>query len=325
MSYDVIGDIHGHAQKLEGLLRKLGYRPKGRGYTPPVGRQAVFLGDLIDRGPQQKRVLEIVRSMVDGGDALCIMGNHEFNAIAYVVDDPLNPGERIRPNCQPGKTADKNRAQHAEFLAQVGAGSDEHKEWVDWFRSLPVCLDLNGIRVVHGCWDDAAVQLLKDAGWHSGRPLDDEMMFEIGKRSSSGDESKLVKARKLLTCGLEFPLPDGRFILDKAGHRHGEVRIASWRHHAKALHEVALVPPGQETQLRGLDLPTGVVFPEIEGSPILVGHHWFQGTPKIESTKFACLDWSAAAGGPLVAYRWDGENELSNDKLEGFHTAELAA
>jgi Nucleotidyl transferase AbiEii toxin, Type IV TA system len=53
----------------------------------------------------------------------------------------------------------------------------------------------------------------------------------------------------------------------------------------------------------------------ITGSPIFVGHHWFSGHPKIESPKLACLDWSAAKDGPLVAYQWDGESELTNDKL----------
>lgn len=77
--------MHGHADKLEGLLRKMGYVPHGRGYRPPVGRQLIFLGDLIDRGPQQLRVLEIARSMMDEGDARAVMGNHEFNAIGYVT------------------------------------------------------------------------------------------------------------------------------------------------------------------------------------------------------------------------------------------------
>jgi hypothetical protein len=61
--------------------------------------------------------------------------------------------------------------------------------------------------------------------------------------------------------------------------------------------------------------PAGLVISAIEGSPIFVGHHWFTGHPTIESPKLACLDWSAAREGPLVSYRWDGESELSNDKL----------
>lgn len=309
-AYDVIGDIHGQAGLLEALLSKLGYGPQGLGYRAPQGRQAVFLGDLIDRGPGQQRVLEIVRSMVEAGDARCILGNHEINAIGYVTPDPAHPGECLRPNQGSAPVCAKNRKQHEAFLAQVGEGSAAHRDWVQWFRSLPVFLDLGGIRVVHGCWDQEAVRVLAEAGWLDGRFLDDGLLLR-----AYDPKDPVEAARKLLTCGLELPLPEGRFIQDKAGHRHGEVRIANWRHWVDEFKDLALVPRGQEEQLAGMDWPTGLVISPIEGSPVFVGHHWFNGHPAIESPKLACLDFSAAGGGPLVAYRWDGEATLSNDKL----------
>lgn len=315
MSFDLIGDVHGQDGKLEGLLMKMGYVPKGRGYRAPTGRQVVFLGDLIDRGPGQLRVLEIARAMVDSGDALCVMGNHEFNAITYVVEDPWNPGEFMRPSRRESPAAIKNRAQHAEFLAQIGQGSDAHSGWVQWFRGLPVFLDLGGIRAVHGCWSDDAVQLLTSIGWSPGQVLTDDLLYRVGRNVPRDQESELVRARKLLTCGLELPLPRGRFILDKSGHKHEEVRIANWRDWAEEFYQVALVPPGQEAQLAGMEWPAELVISEIQGSPIFVGHHWFQGHPRIEGPKLACLDWSAGKGGPLVAYRWNGEAELRNDNL----------
>ncbi len=310
MGSDVIGDIHGHADKLEGLLRAMGYVPDGSGYRPPQGRQAVFLGDLIDRGPDQLRVLSIVRSMVDSGSARCILGNHEFNAVGYLTDDPGRPGEAYRPNRVESPKALKNREQHAEFLAQVGEGTGNHLSWVNWFRSLPVFLDLDGIRVVHGSWDNGSVAALREAGWIDGVSLDDALLGQAYE-----PEGVLEKARKRLTCGLELELPKGRFILDKSGHKHKDVRVADWRHGASALRQVALVPPGQEEQLDGMNWPDDLVLKSIEGSPVLIGHHWFQGVPKVEGPKLACLDWSAGKDGPLVAYRWDGEDELSDDKL----------
>jgi hypothetical protein len=314
-SYDVIGDIHGYAGKLEGLLKTLGYTAVGKTYKAPIGRQAVFLGDLIDRGPEQVRVLEIVRGMVDSGDALCIMGNHEFNAIGYATDDPLNPGEALRPNRVPSSRAIKNRQQHADFLAQISEGSDEHKVWVEWFKTLPPFMDLGGIRVVHGSWDDQAVEVLSKAGWKPGSVLTDELLFDLGRVDTPDGVSPLKDARKLLTCGLEMVLPQGRYILDTTGHRHEEIRIANWRDWAKELHEVALVPSGQEDQIKGLEWTDELVVSAIQGTPVFIGHHWFSGDPKVECAKLACLDWSAAKDGPLVAYRWDGETELSDDKL----------
>ena len=96
MGYDVIGDIHGQADKLEALLRKLGYLHRASGWVPPHDRQAVFLGDLIDRGPDQVKVVNAVRSMIDAGHARSVMGNHEFNAIGYATPRRDAPGERLQ-------------------------------------------------------------------------------------------------------------------------------------------------------------------------------------------------------------------------------------
>lgn len=315
-AFDVIGDVHGQADKLESLLTRMGYVATGSSYRAPQGQQAVFLGDLIDRGPKQVRVLEIVRAMVESGDALCIMGNHEFNAICYVTDDPINLGEALRPNRSDSEWTLKNRAQHRAYLEQVGERSDLHMSHVKWFRTLPPFIDLGGIRVVHGCWDDAAVNTLLSSGW--GAPnseLTDELLVQIGQHVPRTQECDLVKARKLLTCGLEIPLPSGRFVQSKDGHSFDNVRIASWRDWACEFHEVALVPKGQEELLRGMEWPSDLLIAKIEGAPIFVGHHWFTGHPAIESPKLACLDWSAAKDGPLVAYRWSGESELHNGNL----------
>ena len=304
-SYDVIGDIHGHADKLEALLSKMGYVPAGLSYKAPAGRQAVFVGDFIDRGPKQMRVLDIARAMVDAGDALAVMGNHEFNAIGFVTRSKEHPEEFLRPN------SDKKRSQHHEFLAQVGDGSTAHREWVEWFRSLPLFLDLGGIRVVHGCWNDLAVAEVSKGYWGaSGRRMSDEFLFGSHVKGSA-----LLGARKLLTCGVEWDLPDGMHIDGKGGEKHKEVRIANWRHWAKQLREVAMVPSGNAENVPDIEIPGHIPMAPIEGAPIFVGHHWFSGKPAIETPKFACLDYSAAKDGPLVAYRWDGESELSNDKL----------
>jgi protein phosphatase len=85
--FDIIGDVHGCGDELESLLAALGYevveRHDGTGldagpvYRHPDGRQAVFVGDLVDRGPRVLDTLRIVRNMVDAGSGWCVMGNHE--------------------------------------------------------------------------------------------------------------------------------------------------------------------------------------------------------------------------------------------------------
>src|SRR5206468_9795828 len=81
--FDVIGDVHGCRAELEELLTALGYAVArdgdGRavGARHPDGRRAVFVGDLVDRGPDTPGVLRLVMGMVGDGDAFCVCGNHE--------------------------------------------------------------------------------------------------------------------------------------------------------------------------------------------------------------------------------------------------------
>lgn len=85
--FDIIGDVHGCFDELHALLIQLGYEiavtvaaetnEKQFVCTPPAGRRAVFVGDLVDRGPNAPDCLRLVMDMVDAGVALCVPGNHE--------------------------------------------------------------------------------------------------------------------------------------------------------------------------------------------------------------------------------------------------------
>lgn len=91
--FDIIGDIHGCFTELVELLEKLGYSvttgnsdPRSFGFNviPPEGRTAVFLGDLVDRGPNSPDVLKLVMSMVNAGTAYCVPGNHDLKLQKYL-------------------------------------------------------------------------------------------------------------------------------------------------------------------------------------------------------------------------------------------------
>jgi protein phosphatase len=81
--FDIIGDIHGCHRELVELLHELGYATNadGSAAAPPPGRRALFLGDLVDRGPAIPAVLRLVMGMVADGHALCIPGNHEVKLL----------------------------------------------------------------------------------------------------------------------------------------------------------------------------------------------------------------------------------------------------
>ena len=88
--FDIIGDIHGCADELEALLAELGYVRSSRGgdpcgrMLPPPGRRAVFVGDLVDRGPRVAEVLRLVMNMVADGSALCVLGNHDVKLLRWL-------------------------------------------------------------------------------------------------------------------------------------------------------------------------------------------------------------------------------------------------
>lgn len=148
--YDIIGDIHGCATELESLLDDMGYRHASGVYRRPC-RQAVFVGDLIDRGPQQLRVLQIVKDMVDAGSAQLVLGNHEFNALCYATEWPPGSGKYLRPHDDPDNPwSAKNERQHEEFVTQVRGADRTH--YLELLSTQPLWLDLGALRVVHACW-----------------------------------------------------------------------------------------------------------------------------------------------------------------------------
>jgi len=87
--FDIIGDVHGCCDELEMLLAELGYRATGSVdgplggpvYAHPEGRRAVFVGDLVDRGPRVLDVVRLVYNMVTAGTALCVPGNHDIKLL----------------------------------------------------------------------------------------------------------------------------------------------------------------------------------------------------------------------------------------------------
>ncbi|RYY31703.1 MAG: polynucleotide kinase-phosphatase [Chitinophagaceae bacterium] len=82
--FDIIGDVHGCYEELTALLDKLGYQHDGNSYVHSESRKAVFLGDLVDRGPDTPAVLKLVMDMVESGSALCVPGNHEIKLLRYM-------------------------------------------------------------------------------------------------------------------------------------------------------------------------------------------------------------------------------------------------
>ncbi|MER6085377.1 polynucleotide kinase-phosphatase [Streptomyces sp. NPDC001833] len=107
--FDIVGDIHGCASELEALLGKLGYQDG----VHPEGRTAVFVGDLVDRGPDSPGVLRRVMSMVGSGNALCVPGNHENKYGRHLK------GRKVQHTHGLAETIEQMDGESEEFKAQV--------------------------------------------------------------------------------------------------------------------------------------------------------------------------------------------------------------
>jgi len=301
--YDIIGDIHGHACRLEQLLERIGYERDAKSWRHPH-LQAIFVSDFIDRGPEQIETYRLMRSMIDRGAALAVMGNHEFNAVAFKTPHPEEPGERLRPHTE------KNRNQHAAFLDQVDEDSTLHDEMIAWFKTLPLYLDLKGLRVVHACWHAASLETLGSL-LDQRQCLREDAWWETARKGTDA-----YNAAETLLKGLEIPLPPGERFLDKDGHERQHIRTRWWSQGVCTYRSVAMLDDATRETLSDEPVPGDVLPGYTDEKPVFVGHYWLRGTPEPMSDRVACLDYTVtepAPEGKLTAYRWAGEAKVARD------------
>jgi len=307
--YDIIGDIHGQSGPLEALLRKLGYRERwGIWRYPDQARKVIFVGDYIDRNPNARRVMDIVKRMTENGEARAVMGNHEFNAVAYHTRNPKDRRTFLRPHSR------KNLKQHKAFLREMKGDKVAHDEAIAWFRTLPMWLDLGGVRVVHASWvarHHATVERAADADAH----LSDRLLVE-GSRKDTAE----YEAVECLLKGLEVQMPEGVGYKDSYGNFRTKARVRWWLPEAPTMLRDAILASPKMVEHIG-DVEWQGSWSEDAGysgdaPPVFIGHYWMDGEPEPLADNVACVDFSAAKpGNKLVVYRWDGEQRLSKEKF----------
>jgi hypothetical protein len=305
--YDIIADVHGRFDKLTALMERLGYQSAAEGFIPPVGHRALFLGDLIDTKPGYpfpggvRATLRAVKAMCDRGDALCLMGNHEFNAICFHTRGPDGKWLKIR-----GKG---NVRTHLGTLEDFPDYADPASElitvWMPWMKSLPVALDLGGFRAVHACWHPAHLPVLLEGNF-------EDYDFLVASADKSSPEGVAVEA---VLKGIEVPLPDPHCFTDHTGTKRKQFRARWWEIPGDDIHCRDLVFPASEQiaevpvspAARSLFSP----YPA-DAPPVFCGHYFKPASSPThpERHNVACLDHSAATGGPLVAYRYKGESHI---------------
>jgi hypothetical protein len=296
-TYDLIGDIHGQHNKLTALLEKLGYLPDCGGFRHPEGRKVIFLGDYIDRGPKVREVLLTVRTMVEAGDALAIIGNHEYNAICYHTPD--GKGGWLREHSK-----EKSRQVAATLRAFEGRET-EWSDWLEWMKRLPMFLDLGALRCVHACWDTHRIKHL------IGRSLTEHAFLH----TSAAETSPENQAIEIVLKGPEIPTSDGNLFRDKEGTYRDIIRTRWWDISNGLTISDLVMPPGSMDDSMKVAPSQLKLLPDYgpEEPPVFFGHYWLPAdAPKAPlAPNIACLDFSGGLDGPLVAYRWHGERELT--------------
>jgi len=299
---DFVGDIHGHADELKQLLRKMGYTLQNGSYSHP-NRKVVFVGDYIDRGPKIQETLEIVKSMVDHGQARALMGNHEYNAICFHTH--RKKGGHLRPHLI------KNIRQHYQTVDQFKNQQKAYEEYIQWFMSLPLFMETDTYRAVHACWDHDNIDYLKQT-------LEDGRLTEELLHQSVIKGTPFNKAIDQTLKGKEVTLPSGFHFHDKDGTKRNNIRIKWWEdptemtYKSLSVHSMGelLDEPIPEKELQSNS------FYDANERPVFFGHYWLRGKPSLYRDNICCLDYSVAKQGKLVAYRFNGEEELRNGNLE---------
>ena len=295
--YDIIGDVHGHADQLKSLLKKMGYLLLGDCYSHPT-RKAVFVGDFINRGPKIRETLNLIRKMVENGSAHAILGNHELYAILYYLRD--TEGKYYK------KRIPKYQLQINQTLEEFAAFKEEFKSHLKWLRTLPLYLDFGKIRIVHACWDNENIKLMQRA--FTKPKLTKVLLREIALNGTEFSE-KFWETIK----GVDFQLPKDLLIFDEEGRPHRSFRMKWWNNpESQTFKDISL-----ESRF---DLPAYTIPKEIiqtrnpypKNDPIVFfGHYCLKQCCGIFAENLCCIDSCVTRTGKLLAYRWDGEEVLN--------------
>ena len=300
--FDIIGDIHGHASLLKRLLKEMGYKKGTSGYFHPE-RKIIFVGDFINRGPEIRQTVQMIRNMTENENAYAVLGNHEVNAVLFHLKDalkaPLLKKESLR-SLSVGQT-----------ILEFRNYPEEWKGHLKWFRSLPFYLEFENLRVVHACWKDDNIEILKNE-----LPTVKKSK-QIFRTLVSDPKSTLSQAILQTTRGIHHVLPPDLAVFDNHRRMHRFYRMRWWDD-----------PTGLTFQQNSFEtkfslpeytippeiLPVTVPYPE-DAPPVFFGHYRRGNGPFIIKENICCLDGSVTVKKRLIAYRWDGEKVLDPEKL----------
>src|SRR5690554_291655 len=277
---DLIGDVHGHADELEELLRKLGYSKNDKVYSHP-NRKVLFVGDYIDRGPKIRETLYIVKQMTDNGSAIALLGNHEYNALGFHTINPK--GGYLREHSV------KNILQHYETLVQFKNKQNELEMYLEWFKTLPLFYETETFRAVHACWDYKSIDSLKK--YLDNNRITGDLIFETVRHGT-----ELYEAIGVTLKGKEITMPNEHGFKDSDGNERSQMRIKWWEdpshitYNSISIHPLDGLP---KTEIDTSLLKNNDYYQE-DDKNVFFGHYWLKDKPSLYRDNICCLDYSVA-------------------------------
>lgn len=299
--YDIIGDIHGEYKLLVKLFTEMGYQPKENGFYHPT-RKAIFIGDFINRGDHVRATVRMIKSMVEEGDAMAILGNHEFAAILYTTID--KKGYHLRRHIPKYKLP---------LMKTLKDYQNHEQEWIDtvkWMRTLPFFIEVDGIRIVHGGWSDEHIEILKSEIGDAGKLKKRFLKKFLNDKSLYNTVNRIMK-------GAELVLPDNLIVKDTKGFSRRKLRVKWWEPlEGKTFQQASF---GNRFVLPDYTIPKEITFPMEtypDNAPIVfMGHYCLKDTNLIIRDNICCVDNCVIRNNKLTAYRWSGEKKLDADHL----------
>ena len=213
----IIPDIHGDYLSLKKILEAINCYKKGSKFISNY--KIIFLGDLIDTGKYNKKVIELIRELIEQNIAECIMGNHEYNAIQIrkKISDRFC---RIRN--------ENNLSQHQTFINEFGLDTSEAMEITNWFKKLPLFIEYDHLFCVHAYPGLRELDLIKKYT-NNGVLKDFEDIYK---------NEVLKENVEMILKGPEQELPNGNFFYDYKNQRRTKVRIKWWANDPKCIHDI---------------------------------------------------------------------------------------
>jgi len=273
---DIIGDIHGHYLELRLLLEKFGYIIQGLNFESPENRKLAFVGDFINRGPQSVEVLKLVKSLQESGDAIVVLGNHEFKLIQNFVA---------------GKSS-----------------SDEFVPFIPWLRTLPLFLELETLRIVHAAWHFSSIDILEQT-----LVADDLFIKETLKKGSVYHKaSQTIVSGIKIDIPENFRLVD-RFNIRRKKARLKWWMELNGKPYSECFFS-PMFPEVSDNG--PIERDVNMIEPySKKDKPVFIGHYCLpENLPKVFD-QVVCLDGCVSYDNTLWGYRHEGEHTPSTSNL----------